>query len=370
MRDIEWDTVNDTNGSVYYLKRPAARLNDPVRDRAGSIADTDASIRIAAVPPDAPDAPGREGRGPEAAGPVRSRRGQARHCRREASGLDRRGNRIMLGAGVTAVTVGVLMAGRTEAGLRASAAAWELLSFYGGVLALVALTCTVALGLLSADRVVLSARGRIRAQLCHRAAALTGMTFLATHVLMKIAEGRIPTAAAVVPTSAPTTAIGLGVVASDAMVLIFATGIARAGFADSRRPWVWRLLHGSAYLAWPAAIMHGLGAGRQPAAWVSWSYVVCLVAVGAALLIRVISALRSGRAPAPAEAPAERSGAAEGPAGRPGTAERLAGPEEASPTSIVGRVPRRAREHRTGTATGSGTGTDGRVAARRIGGGG
>ncbi|MFB9717153.1 hypothetical protein [Planobispora longispora] len=292
----------------------------------------------------------------------------------------------MLGAGITVVTVGMLMMGRTEAGLRASAAAWGFLSFFSGVLALVALTATVALGLFSADRVVLPALGRIRTQLLHRSAALVGMAFLATHILMKISEGRAPAAAAVVPTSAPTMAIGFGVVASDVMVLIFATGIARAGFADSGKPWVWRLLHGSAYLAWPTAIMHGLSAGRSPASWVSWSYVACLVAVGAALLIRVLSVLQTRRAAAGAE-PAAEPAVARATADRSGTAARTNtaantamntamntanAADPASLTSIVGRVPRRARGSRTGTDSGAGpegqTGTEGRVARRRIGG--
>ncbi|MBG0829152.1 hypothetical protein HS041_15390 [Planomonospora sp. ID67723] len=440
MRNIEWDAAGDTNGAVYYLNRPVAVPDAPAHDHEDPVRRADVPMHLVAGSPTALAGPERglpgpghdlldpgydlpgvgHGPGPGSGGalgidtepgagygrrpgsgsgpadpgrtgqaaswprlpesdPDRPRRGQARHSRHEAaSGLDRRGNRIMLGAGITAVTVGALMMGRTEAGLRASAAAWELLSFFSGVLTLVALTCTVALGLLSADRVVLPAQGRIRTQLLHRAAALLGMTFLATHILMKIAEGRAPAAAAAVPTSAPTVAIGLGVIASDVMVLIFATGIARAGFADTRRPWVWRLLHGSAYLAWPAAIMHGLSAGRQPAAWVSWSYVVCLVAVGTALLIRVISALKSRRTPAHIEeALAERPGTAErsGADAWSGTAERPAEAEPTSLTSIVGRVPRRAREGRTGTdtrtATGTrtGTGTDGRATVRRIGGG-
>ncbi len=365
-----WNTSPGTGAPVYYLGGPSRGLVEPVAEPEEHPAKEhparERPVREHPVHGRVRD--GREGE------PGRPGRGQARHSRQEASGLDRRSNRIMLGAGITAITVGILMMGRTEAGLRASSAAWGFLSFFSGVLALIALTATVALGLLSADRVVLPVPGRIRAQLLHRAAALVGMAFLATHILMKISEGRAPASAAVVPTSAPTVAVGLGVVASDAMVLIFATGVARAGFADSRRPWVWRLLHGSAYLAWPTAIVHGLSAGRSPASWVSWSYVVCLVAVGAALLIRVLSVLQARRAVAAgltAESTAVRAAA-----DRPGAeAAEPAGPAgPAGPTSIVGRVPRRARGRGTGTGGGAGpeeqTGTEGRVARRRIGGNG
>ncbi|MFF5209392.1 hypothetical protein [Streptosporangium sp. NPDC000396] len=254
-----------------------------------------------------------------------------RHTRAEAgTGLERRSTRIGLGAGITATTVGLLALGRTSSGMELAATARGFLSFFSGVFALVSLTLTVALGLLSADRVVLPVQGRIRAQLVHRAAALIGMTFLATHVLIKITEGKAPVAAAVVPLAANGVGlyVGLGAIASDVMVLVFATGIIRAGFADARRPWLWRILHGSVYLAWPTAILHGLTAGRQPAGWVTWSYVSCLVAVGAALLIRVISAFRPKRVPVLAETPVEQPRAT----------------EMAPPTSIVGRRPRRARE--------------------------
>ncbi|GII05129.1 hypothetical protein [Planobispora takensis] len=283
-------------------------------------------------------------------------RGQARHSRQEpVSHLDRRLTRIAVGAGITVATVGLLMLTRTEAGAQMTGRLWGFLSFFAGVFALVSLTATVALGLLSADRVVLPAMGRVRTQLLHRATAMVGMAFLATHILMKISEGRAPAVAAVVPMPGTTVVLGLGTFASDVMILIFATGIARAGFADSGRPWVWRILHGSAYLAWPPAIMHGLGAGRSPASWVTWSYVLCLVAVGVALLIRVASTLRPRQAPTFAETAAERIVAAERPedlrrpvevvAARTGT-DDLAAPASGganTPTSIVGRVPRRER---------------------------
>ena len=112
-------------------------------------------------------------------------------------------------------------------------------------------------------------------------------------------------------TAGPGLYVGFGAIASDLMLLVFATGIARASFAENRRPWLWRLLHGSAYLAWPMSILHGLTAGRQPAEWVTWSYVVCLTAVGAALLIRMISALQPRNVVVHLEAPVEQPVAAD-----------------------------------------------------------
>ncbi|GAA2992543.1 hypothetical protein [Streptosporangium longisporum] len=254
-----------------------------------------------------------------------------RHTRSEAGiRLDERPSRIGLGVAITVSVVGLLMLGRTAPGMQVAATVRGVFSFFSGVIALVSLTTTVALGLLSADRIVLPVIGRIRSQLAHRAAAVLGMGFLAVHVIMKIIESRTSLASVVLPlgVSGQSLYVGFGAVASDLMILVFLTGVARARFADNRRPWMWRLLHGAAYLAWPLSVLHGLTAGRRPAEWVTWSYVVCLVAVGAALLIRVISELQPREIPVREEIVVERPAVA----------------ELTPPTSIVGRIPRQARE--------------------------
>ncbi|MER6169655.1 hypothetical protein [Streptosporangium sp. NPDC001681] len=255
-----------------------------------------------------------------------------RHTRSEAgTGLDRRPARIGLGATITVSVVGLLMLGRTGPGMEMAATVRGVFSFFGGVIALVSFTATVALGLLSADRIVLPVPGRIRSQFVHRATAMIGMGSLGIHVIMKIIESRTSPASAVVPLAAGGQGlyVGFGAIASDLMILVFLTGVARARFAENNRPWLWRLLHGSAYLAWPLAVLHGLTAGRRPAEWVTWSYVICLVAVGAALLIRVISELQPGRIPVREEAAVEAPAAV----------------ELTPPTSIIGRIPRQVREN-------------------------
>jgi hypothetical protein len=88
--------------------------------------------------------------------------------------------------------------------------------------------------------------------------------------------------------------IGLGTIASDLVVLLIATGIARGRFA-AKRQWTWRVIHATAYLAWPLAIVHGLLAGRTAKPYVDWSYGACLAAVGLALIIRLVATLRGGR---------------------------------------------------------------------------
>ncbi|MEU7691392.1 hypothetical protein OHB01_18090 [Microbispora hainanensis] len=207
--------------------------------------------------------------------------------------LERRGVRIALGAVVALALTGGLAATRTSGGAAFLADAQAFLTFYAGVFSLVGLTTTVALGLAATDRVVLPISQRVRVQLVHRAMALLGIGFLIVHIGMKIAAGLVPPYGSVIPTT--NVYVSLGAVASDLFVVIVATGVMRGRFAQAERPWLWRGLHDLAYLAWPVAILHGLTAGRTAAPWVTFSYVACLAAVGAALLIRLAAATRPAR---------------------------------------------------------------------------
>lgn len=62
------------------------------------------------------------------------------------------------------------------------------------------------------------------------------------------------------------------------------TGVIRARFAGSGKPWMWRTLHAAAYLAWPLGITHGLTAGRPAKTWVTLSYMGCVLFVLIGLL--------------------------------------------------------------------------------------
>ncbi|GLW21725.1 hypothetical protein Mame01_17680 [Microbispora amethystogenes] len=221
-------------------------------------------------------------------------RGASRHTRPNPGlDLERRGVRVSLGVVVAVIITGGLAATRTSGGSAFLAEAQSFLTFYAGVFSLVGLTTTVALGLAATDRVILPIAQRVRVQLVHRAMALLGIGFLIVHIGMKIAAGLVPPYGSVVPST--NVYVSLGVVASDLFIVIVATGVMRGRFAQAERPWLWRGLHDLAYLAWPVAILHGLTAGRAAAPWVTFSYVACLAAVGAALLIRLAAATRPAR---------------------------------------------------------------------------
>ncbi|WP_205315597.1 hypothetical protein, partial [Nonomuraea lactucae] len=188
--------------------------------------------------------------------------------------LDTRRFRLVASAAVAAVALSLFALARTERGMAMVARGVAFLEFYAGVFALVLFTATVGLGLLTTERVFLSPANRVRAQLAHRATAVIGLGYLATHVTLMMTLGHVPVTALVLPTAGIW--VGLGAIACNLMIMVIATGVIRGRFAVTGRPWMWRLLHGGAYLAWPVAVLHGLTAGRPAAGWVAWSYAACL----------------------------------------------------------------------------------------------
>ena len=191
---------------------------------------------------------------------------------------------------------GVLASANTPRGSDMLAAVQRFLLFYSGVLALVALTAAVGAGVVATDRVVMTPASRVVAQAVHRAVSFAALAFLVTHIVLEIFAHRSDIIDAFVPFLAHgrTFYIGLGTIASDLVVLLIATGIARGRFA-AKWPWTWRAIHATAYLAWPLAIAHGLLAGRTAKPYVDWSYGACLAAVGLALIIRLVATLRGSR---------------------------------------------------------------------------
>jgi hypothetical protein len=193
-----------------------------------------------------------------------------------------------LAAGVAACAA-VGAASFTHPGAAAVGACYEFLEYYSGVFCLVALSLTVMGGIAATDRYILLVRHRVLLQAVHRATALAAVGFLGCHIALKVFEAHAGLLDVAVPFLATrrTAYLGLGTVASHLMVASAWTGAVRARFAESSRPWLWRWVHGSAYAAWPLAIIHGLASGRHAAGWVTASYAVCLILVGLAMLVRL-----------------------------------------------------------------------------------
>lgn len=217
-------------------------------------------------------------------------RQRAGQVARDASRPRGRLRALLLGAALAAVLAG----GTTERGALLVFRACGFLEFYAGVFALVGLSASVVAGLAASSRFT-PVRLRVLAQSAHRAVSVMSVSFLAAHILLEVLGRRASPADTVVPLGlweghAPW--LGLGAIASDTMIFIFVTGVARGRFAGGVRPWAWRVLHVAAYLCWPIAILHGLNAGRTPKDWVTLSYAVCLGTVAVMALARLVFASR------------------------------------------------------------------------------
>lgn len=161
--------------------------------------------------------------------------------------------------------------------------------YYMGVLTLVALSVTVMLGLVATDRLVLSIRQRVLLQSAHRTTGVIAVAALFIHIATKLSIQHITVLDVFVPFMASynTLYVGLGTLAAWFLVSVLWTGLARAKFAGRGKPWMWRSLHSTAYLAWPIALVHGLSAGRAAATWIIVSYVVCVLGVLVGLAVRL-----------------------------------------------------------------------------------
>ncbi|MFI9642550.1 hypothetical protein ACIG87_21235 [Micromonospora sp. NPDC051925] len=191
---------------------------------------------------------------------------------------------------MVASALGLLWAGveMTGNGTAMYAYGFFFTEFFAGVVALVALSLTVMMGLLATDRLVLMIRHRVLLQSAHRATGVLGVAGLVFHVITKIAIGRAGPTDAVVPfIGGSGLYVGLGTVAAFLMVSVFWTGIVRVRFAGVGPKWFWRSLHSLAYLSWPFALFHGLNAGRAAKSWVVLSYLACVLLVVVALMVRL-----------------------------------------------------------------------------------
>jgi DMSO/TMAO reductase YedYZ heme-binding membrane subunit len=189
---------------------------------------------------------------------------------------------------------GPALAGGASGARGILAATQRFLLAYSGVFALIALTAAVAAGLIATDRLVVTPAGRVTFQSVHRALSLAAVGFLASHVLLEILAHRSRAIDAVVPflANGRTLYLGLGTVASDLILMIAFTSVARGRFA-SRWTAAWRGVHVTAYLGWPLAILHGLLSGRTAKPYVDWSYGACVAAVAVALVVRLVAPPRS-----------------------------------------------------------------------------
>lgn len=178
-----------------------------------------------------------------------------------------------------------------------------------GFAALLAATASVTLGALSSGIPAHDAQGRDRRilrQLAHRSAAVTTVAMLALHVTLLVLDSYVDVSlpGVLVPFTAGyrAVALGLGTLATYALLVVAPTGAARGRVAASARgARTWRAVHLSAYAVWVLAMAHGLLAGTDTGTWWSWAlYGTCALCVLVAGWIRVSAADHHQAAPLPA----------------------------------------------------------------------
>jgi sulfoxide reductase heme-binding subunit YedZ len=201
------------------------------------------------------------------------------------------------------------------------------------------LTTGVVLGLIATRRQ--AGVPRFVSQRLHRNIILLALSFLVVHVVTVVIDTyvSIDWYAAVVPFTSGYRPywVAAGTTAFDLIVLLVTTSLLRVRFG-----WrLWRTLHWLAYLLWPLALTHYLGAGTDSGTlWGRLVAIAAAAAVAVALVSRIAGAIGSagqdpGRFPtrgtAVGRAPQRRPAPPRAPAGAVHTAARGTAPRHLAP---------------------------------------
>ena len=172
-------------------------------------------------------------------------------------------NAIVIGFVVIAAFLASTSIGHTVA-----AASYHFMLYYMGVLALIALTAEVGIGLVCTDRIFMRPAGRVTMQAIHRATGFGAIAFLVSHIILEIMATRSTVLDSIIPFLYPSGSkafyLGLGTLASDMFIFIMVVGVYRARLATRMSPAAWRVLHATAYVAWIFGLVHGLLASGRP----------------------------------------------------------------------------------------------------------
>lgn len=172
------------------------------------------------------------------------------------------------------------MTGHTAAIVVTSSTPLWYLTRATGLVALVLLTGSMALGLLSSVRYQRAAWPRFVTIGLHRSSALLALAFTGIHVITTLADSFVPirVADAVIPfiSAYRPLWLGLGAIAFDLMLALTITSLLRTRLSFRS----WRLVHWASYLCWPVAVLHGLGTGTDtPVRWVLAATLACVALI-------------------------------------------------------------------------------------------
>lgn len=163
-----------------------------------------------------------------------------------------------------------------------------------GLVAMVLLSGSVALGVAEINRWTRPAFPRFVTAALHKNVSLLATVFLAVHIVTSIIDAFAPIRwiDVIIPLTSKYRPmwLGLGALATDLLIALVFTSLVRQRIGLR----VWRIVHWTAYGCWPVAVAHGLGTGsdsRQP--WALAAYAACLAVVIAAVWWRLAVGWRS-----------------------------------------------------------------------------
>jgi methionine sulfoxide reductase heme-binding subunit len=157
-----------------------------------------------------------------------------------------------------------------------------------GLVALVLLSVTLALGVVGVKRWGSTRWPRIVTAGLHRNVSLLAVCFLAVHIVTAVVDNWIGLRwfGVVVPFQSTYRPIwvGMGALALDLLVAVMATSLLRKHIG--RRSW--RLVHWTTWALWPAALAHALGSGTDiGSGWALAIIVTCVAMVVIAVVWRM-----------------------------------------------------------------------------------
>ena len=155
-----------------------------------------------------------------------------------------------------------------------------------GIVLVVLLTISTAIGILSTARTGSVRWPRFATQALHRNVALLSLVMLVLHILSAVSasfvdirwyDGLVPFIGTYEPFW-----LGVGTVASDLMIAVILTSMVR----DRFRHRGWRVVHLLSYPAWAIGVLHGVFMGTD--SFTAWGLSVSGVSVGIVAMFGVV----------------------------------------------------------------------------------
>jgi hypothetical protein len=144
-----------------------------------------------------------------------------------------------------------------------SSQVWWFATRSTGIAALVLLTASMVLGILTSGRYVRPSLPRFVTMGLHRNVSLLVLLFLGLHIVTTVVDsfapvGWLDVVLPFISTYRPLW-LGLGAMSFDLLIALTVTSLLRGRLGYR----TWRWVHWTSYACWPVAVMHGLGTGTD-----------------------------------------------------------------------------------------------------------